>query len=172
MPTQGKAFYLCPGINLTILQNSADGRLNVRQLCLAFTILVKSTSLTRDPTLAWLCIHAILATCKELSQDLDRRHQLHLVLISSLPSLLLALLPQVLSAVKDVVDSALNNASHKELVEALFREIMENIGDTEKEYAIHWWNERCIEWSIVRLAPASHDGEHLETKMSVTVPQL
>ena len=144
----------------------------MRQLCLAFAILVKSASLTQDPALAWLCISAILATCKELSQDLDRRHRLHLALISSLPSLLLALLPQALSAVKDVIDGAPNDASRKELVEVLFREIMENIGDAEKEYAIHWWNERCIEWSVARLAPASHDGKHLETKMSATVPRL
>ena len=144
----------------------------MRQLCLTFTILVQSTSLTQDPMLAWLCISVILAMCTELSQDLDRRHWLHLALISSLPSLLLALLPQALSAVKDVIDGAPNDTSHKELVEAFFREIMENIGDAEKEYAVHWWNEQCIEWSIARLAPASHDGKHLETKMSMTVPQL
>lgn len=153
-------------------QNSSDGKLNVRQLCLAFAILVKSASLTRDPALAWLCISSILATCKESSQDLDRRHRLHLALISTLPSLPLASLPQALSAMKEVVDSTSNDASRKELVEALFQEIMENIGDAEKEYAVHWWNERRIEWSVAGPDHGVHDGESLGTRVSETAPRL
>lgn len=160
------------GINLTIAQNSSDGRLNVIQLRLAFAILVKSASLTRDAALAWLCVNSILTACKELSQDVNRRHRLHLALISSLPSLPLALLPQALSAVRDVIDGTPDDASRKELVEALFQEIMENIGDAEKEYAVHWWDERRIEWSVAGLGSVVRDGEHLGTTPSETVPRL
>lgn len=159
-------------LNLIVGQNSSEGRLNVTQLRLAFAVLVRSASLTRDPALAWLCVSSTLATCKELGQDIDRRHRLHLALISSMPSLPLALLPRALSAVKDVIDGALNDASHKELVEALFEEIMENVGDAEKEYAVHWWNERRIEWSVAGLDPAIHEGEHWGTKGSQIVPRL
>lgn len=159
-------------INLTVAQNSSDGRLNITQLCLAFAVLVKSASLTRDPALAWLCISSILAKCNELPPDLNRRHRLHLALISSLPSLPLTLLPQALSAVKDVIDGIPNDAMRKELVEALFREIMENVGDREKEYAVHWWNERRVEWSVAGLDRAAHDGDRSGTKGSETVSRL
>jgi len=133
----------------------------VTQLRLAFAVLIKSASLTRDPALAWLCVSSIVATCKELSQDIDRRHRLYLALISSLPSLPLTLLPQALSAVKDAIDSTLDDATRKELVEALFHEIMENVGDAEKGYVVRWWNERRVEWSV---ADAVHDGERSGTK--------
>ncbi|KAF8133976.1 hypothetical protein EV363DRAFT_1214665 [Boletus edulis] len=155
-----------------LLENSAGGRLNVSQLCLAFAVLVKSASLTRDPALAWFCISSILATSKELSQDSERRHRLHLALVSSLPSLPLTLLPQALSAVNDVIDCTTNDANCKELVEALFREIMENVGDAEKEYAIRWWNERRAEWSGAELDPAVHDGDRSGTKGLETVSRL
>ncbi|KAG8214732.1 hypothetical protein J3R82DRAFT_9820 [Butyriboletus roseoflavus] len=143
-----------------LLENSSDGRLNVTQLRLAFAVLVKSASLTRDPALAWLCISSILAMCKELRRDIDRRQRLHLALVSSMPSLPLALLPQALSAVKDVIDGTPNDASRKELVEALFQEIMENVGDAEKEYVVHWWNERRVEWSVAGLDPAVPEGKY------------
>ena len=157
-------FHSYPRINLTVSQNSSDGRLNVTQLCLAFAVLVKSASLTRDPALAWLCISSTLATCKELLQDIDRRHRLHLALISGLPSLPLALLPQALSAVKDVIDGTPNDANRKELVEAVFQEIMENVGDAEKEYVVRWWNERRVEWSAAGLDPAVHEVRRPGTK--------
>lgn len=166
------AFHSYPKLNLIVGQNSSERRLNVTQLRLAFTVLVKSASLTRDPALAWLCVSSILATCKELRQDIDRRHRLHLALISSVSSLPLALLPQALSAVKDVIDGALNDASRKELVEALFQEIMENVGDAEKEYVVHWWNERRVEWSVAGLDAAVHEGERLGTKCSEIAPRL
>lgn len=130
------------------------------QLRLAFAVLVKSASLTRDPALAWLCISSIFATCKELGQDTDRRHRLHLALISSVPSLSLALLPQALSEVKDIIDGTPDDAIRKELMEALFQEIVENIGDMEKEFAVHWWNERRVEWSIAGLDPATREGKN------------
>lgn len=155
-----------------VTQNSAEGRLNVTQLRLAFAVLVRTASLTRDPALAWLCMSSILATCQELRQDIDRRHRLHLALISSVPSLPLALLPQALSAVKDVIDGPLNDASRKELVEALFQEIMENVGDAEKEYTVHWWNERRVEWSVGGLDRAVREGKHLGTNGSEIVPRL
>ncbi|KAG9315619.1 hypothetical protein JVU11DRAFT_3261 [Chiua virens] len=152
-----------------LLENSSDGRLNVTQLCLAFAVLVKSASLTRDPALAWLCISSVLDTCKGLSDDNDRRHRLHLALISSLPSLPLVLLPQALSAVKDIVNGAPSDANREELVEALFREIMDNIGDKEKEYAVCWWNDRRVEWSLGELVPAPHDGTHTKAERSETL---
>lgn len=158
--------------NLTVAQNSSDGRLNVTQLRLAFAVLVRSASLTRDPALAWLCVSSILATCKELPQDSDRRHRLHLALISTLPSLPLALLPQALSAVKDAIDSTRDNAGRKELVEVLFQEIMENVGDAEKEYVVHWWRERRVEWSVAGPDPAVRDGDRSGTRGSNVVSRL
>ena len=166
-------FHPYPGIYLTVAQNSSDGRLNVTQLCLAFAVLVKSASLTRDPALAWLCISSILATCKELPQGVNRRHRLYLALISSLPSLPLALLPRALSAVGDVIEGTPDDASRKELVEALFREIMENVGDAEKEYVVRWWNEQRAKWSTAGLDLAAHDEERSEgAKGSKIVPRL
>ena len=110
--------------------------------------------------------------CKDLPQDVDRRHRLQLALISCLPSVPFILLPRALSAVKDAIDNMPDNTSRKELIEALFREIVENIGDAEKEYVVHWWNERRAEWSVAGLDLAVQGGERSEMKGSEIVSRL
>ncbi|KIK94745.1 hypothetical protein PAXRUDRAFT_142236 [Paxillus rubicundulus Ve08.2h10] len=146
-----------------LIENSADGKLSVAQLRLAFVTLVKHATLTCDPALAWLCIDSILAACRAFSapQDVDQRHRLHLSLISSLPSLPLMLLSRALSAVKDIIDATPStDDKRKELVEAVFQEILENMGDAEKEHAVCWWNEQRVKWMASWRKP--EDARHTQ----------
>ncbi|KAF8843207.1 hypothetical protein BDN67DRAFT_964560 [Paxillus ammoniavirescens] len=156
-----------------LIENSAEGKLNVAQLRLAFVTLVRSATLTRDPALGWLCIDSILAACRAFSapQDVSQRHRLHLSVISSLPSLPLALLSRALSAVKDIVDATPDtNENRKELMEAVFQEILENMGDAEKEYAVRWWNEQRAKWMA---SQGKHeDVRHTQAEGSQVVLRL
>ncbi|KAF9219266.1 hypothetical protein BS17DRAFT_789773 [Gyrodon lividus] len=180
-PASDSAFTekLVPFYIQCLIENSAEGKLDVAQLRLAFATVVKSATLTRDLALTWLCIDSILAACMSFSapQDVARRHRLHLALISSLPSLPLVLLPRALSAVKGIVDDTPSTETNdKELVGAVFQEIMENIGDAEKEYAVRWWNEQRAKWTASELDNIVHGGgkdvRRIQTEGSHIVPRL
>jgi hypothetical protein len=78
----------------------------------------------------------------------NRRHRLHLSLISTVSSLPLALLPSALAEIRDVVkkhdgEGEDHRRKKKELTDALFREILEKVGDREKEFVIRWWGEEA-----------------------------
>ncbi|KAF9236500.1 hypothetical protein BU15DRAFT_89117 [Melanogaster broomeanus] len=180
-PTSDSAFTdkMVPFYAHCLVENSAEGKLHVAQLRLAFAALVKSATLTGDPGLAWLCINSILAACRTFSspRDVDRRHRLHLALVSSLPSLPLVLLPRALSAVKEIVDGMPStDANRKDLVEAVFQEILENVGDAEKEYAVRWWNEQRAKWTVSEQDRTGHDEGNgtrsIQTEGSETIPRF
>ncbi|TFK39012.1 hypothetical protein BDQ12DRAFT_604733 [Crucibulum laeve] len=163
-----------------LVENSVDGKLSTNQLRLAYSALVRSASASaymldvppdETYTLAWYCIEVLLDTIRELlsmrqssgnskgkaklleheGKTEERLHRLHLMLISTIPSLPLPLMlhaleeirtviaayPQVDSGV--VIEGAEEEGNKKELVESLFKEILERVGDREKEAAIQWW---------------------------------
>ncbi|KAL4080947.1 hypothetical protein J3A83DRAFT_4203554 [Scleroderma citrinum] len=139
-----------------LIENSAEGKLNVAQLRLAFAALIKAACSLGDHALAWFCIDSLLTACKESSFAVDgyRIHGLHLALVASVSSVPLTLLPRMLSVVNDIiVDTEKDDMKRSELLEALFQEIMNNVGDAEKAFAVSWWNEQCMKWPPhVRLA--------------------
>ena len=72
------------------------------------------------------------------------------------------LLPQLLLAVNDIVrDADMDDMKRSELLEALFQEVMNNIGDTEKAFAVRWWNEQRVTWphSLVDVGPGTRTTE-------------
>ncbi|KAH7885077.1 hypothetical protein F5I97DRAFT_1928494 [Phlebopus sp. FC_14] len=168
---------MVPFYTTCLIENSAEGKLNVAQLRLAFATLVKSA--TGHLTLAWFCIDSLLTACKTL--DVDRQHRLHLALISCIPSLPLALLPRALSAVIEIIDATPEPEPRRsELVDALFHEILENVGDAEKEYAVHWWNDQRAKWSLKQVAApgkrsgdgVAEDARRLDDSTSATVTPM
>ena len=63
------------------------------------------------------------------------------------------LLPQALLAVNDIMEDAdMDDMKRSELLEALFHEVMNNIGDTEKAFAVCWWNEQRVKWPHLLVA--------------------
>lgn len=128
-------------------QNSVDGRLSTLQLRLAFAALVRSAASTADLSLAWFCINCILTAISTLGRDDERKHRLHLILVSCVPAVPLALLPRLLDPIRSAIDTALEDQKRKELIDALFVEINERIGDREKEYMIRWWGEQRLRWT-------------------------
>jgi hypothetical protein len=151
-----------------LIENSVSGRLCTAQLRLAFSALVRSASSGAHATsssssvdadslvLPQFCIDSLLSaihapspssttSSPSASEERDHLHRLHLILISTLPSLPLPLIPRTLDSIRSIVLSLPLNADgderRKELVEELFREILENVGDREKEVIMRWWYE-------------------------------
>lgn len=149
-------------------QNTEDGKLNIAQLRLAYSALVRGASASAsNPSagtakgdegdgeryaLAWYCINLVLEKIRELPptpDEAERLHRLHLMLISAVSSLPLPLLMKVLGDIKVVIlglsPGSANEKEEKgaqrreELVKALFMEILEKVGDREKEAAMRWW---------------------------------
>ncbi|KIJ59494.1 hypothetical protein HYDPIDRAFT_118489 [Hydnomerulius pinastri MD-312] len=158
---------MIPFYTQCLIDNSSEGKLTTPQLRLAYAALVKSASQSPDASLAWFCLDTLLSFCQTPSsstEDLERKHRLHLALISSLSSLPLILLPRALEAVRDIIESASfsnpeSEAKRGELVDALFGEIMERIGDAEKEYAVRWWNEQRAGWAAAGRVAEVGGGE-------------
>jgi len=139
-----------------LIDNSAEGRLSTLQLRLAFAALVRSAASTADLSLAWFCIDWILTAISSTSdRDDERKHRLHLTLISCVPAVSLALLPRLLDPICSAIDTAHEERKRKELIDALFAEIKERVGDREKEYMIRWWGEQRLKWA--RTSP-DHEG--------------
>ena len=124
------------------MQNSADGKLTTSQLRLAFSALTSSASAS-TPAMGKFCLSSLLSTLSGLSEkeDAQRRHRLRLVLASTLSALPLAVLPDALAAVADEIRDS-KSEERTELAREVFKEIMENVGDREKEYCLHWWEEQ------------------------------
>ena len=89
------------------------------------------------------CLSSLLSALSDLSATTDddaaqRRHRLHLVLVSTLSALPLVILPEALNAVEDAIRGS-KGGEQRELAKEVFKEIMENVGDREKEYCLRWW---------------------------------
>lgn len=122
-----------------------------------------------DCALAWFCIDSVLTACKAYAgvADRERVHRLHLALVSTVSSVPLLLLQRVLAMLRDVIRAENDDKKRTELVDALFEEIIDGVGDAEKEFAVHWWNERCVEWAP-RNRPtgtAKQDAGRLRSKL-------
>ncbi|KAG6819776.1 hypothetical protein H0H93_008783 [Arthromyces matolae] len=151
-----------------LIENSQEGRLGTAQLRLAYSVLVKSASISgsiAEPnSVGWYCITLILDRIRDLNSKgtvlngpvtnaLDQRlHRLHLTLISTVSSLPLTLMIRALEEIRSMImkrrqsDSGVESVvveeerrRQKELVDALFMEISEKVGDQEKEAAMRWW---------------------------------
>ena len=94
----------------------------------------------------------------------EHLHRLHLALISSVPSVPLTLLPRLLTEVKAIILAVPLSTSEREvdrrveemraeLVETLFKAISQDVGDTEKEYAIEWWYENLQDLARAETPP-------------------
>ncbi|KAJ8583880.1 hypothetical protein M405DRAFT_747952 [Rhizopogon salebrosus TDB-379] len=139
-----------------LIDNSAEGRLSTLQLRLAFAALVRSAASIADLSLAWFCIDWILAAISSTSdRDDERKHRLHLTLISCVPAVPLALLPRLLDPIRSAIDTAHEDQKRKELIDALFAEIKERVGDREKEYMVRWWGEQRLKWAHTS---SGHEG--------------
>ena len=147
------------------VQNSADGKLNTQQLCLAYRALVRSAGsfggapdaesgvLSAGDAFAWYCVDRLLRAVQsppggdtQRNADIavtseDQLHRLRLALVSTVPSVSLVLLPRLLESVRGVVTAIARGEGREELVRALFQEIATRVGDEEKEYATRWWYE-------------------------------
>ncbi|KAI0352611.1 hypothetical protein OH77DRAFT_1428324 [Trametes cingulata] len=156
---------LVPMYARCLLENSSDGRLSTTQLCMAYAALVRSASSFRrraganksseGDTMAWYCLDVLLDAIRNessatpphpsASQPSEHLHRLHLALIASVPSVSLTLLPRLLDEVKRVIASCPTESRggqmRYELVQMLFKGILQDVGDSEKEYVIGWWYE-------------------------------
>ncbi|KAF8208718.1 hypothetical protein K438DRAFT_1961289 [Mycena galopus ATCC 62051] len=151
---------LVPFYARCLIENSGDGMLSTPQLRLAFASLMRSASASAHGAnaadggggyaLAWYCVDALLGAIHApllADADRERRHRLHLTLISVLPSLPLNMLPRVLEEIKTILTArgeeldADSGGKVSELVDATFMEISERVGDREKELMMRWWYE-------------------------------
>ncbi|KAG5220148.1 Peroxisomal biogenesis factor [Salix suchowensis] len=120
------AVRLLPLYTTYLIESSRQGKLNVHQLRLAFSTVVRFASAsvkattTEEPTstaekygLTWYCIEALLNAIRDLSEERtrsqslgaydDHRHRLHLMIISTIPFLPLDLLPRVLDEIRAII---------------------------------------------------------------------
>ncbi|KAF8520802.1 hypothetical protein BU17DRAFT_46263 [Hysterangium stoloniferum] len=118
-----------------LIENADDGRLNVSQLRLAYSSLVRSASTHQDDTLVWLCVSALLA---HIHASSSARMPLHLTLVSMISSVPRSLLPRVLEEVQKILDKA-EDHQKAELKKAIVDEIMHKVGDLEKQTVLQWW---------------------------------
>ncbi|KAL4256233.1 hypothetical protein AB1N83_010456 [Pleurotus pulmonarius] len=182
------AVRLLPLYTSYLIESSRQGKLNVHQLRLAFSTVVRFASASvkattsEEPTstaekygLTWYCIEALLNAIRDLSDERtrsqslgaydDHRHRLHLMLISTIPSLPLDLLPRALDEIRAIIIQgrkrhidlgstparlADREARCKELNQALLSEILEGVGDLEKDFVMRWWydNRHILEDDI------------------------
>ncbi|KAG1822504.1 uncharacterized protein BJ212DRAFT_1328449 [Suillus subaureus] len=156
-----------------LIDNSVQGRLSTLQLRLAFAALVRSAASAADLSLAWFCIDCLLAAVASVSKhDNERKHRLHLTLISCVPSVPLALLPRLLDPIRSFMDAAQDEKKRQELIDALFAEIKVRVGDREKEYIIRWWGELRMKWAHTVPGREEIQGDHgLDTEVTLT-PRL
>ncbi|TBU54621.1 hypothetical protein BD310DRAFT_1041642 [Dichomitus squalens] len=93
---------------------------------------------------------SVFAASESTQTSSEHLHRLHLALVATVPSVSLKLLPRLLTEVKATILSVPLSSNEREvdrrseemreeLVEALFKAISQDIGDTEKDYAIQWW---------------------------------
>jgi hypothetical protein len=129
-----------------LLENSVDGKLTTPQLRLAYGTLTNCAS-GNAPAMGQLCLSSLISLLTELSAsgDVQTRHRLRLVLVSTLSALPLVVLPDGLDAVSDAIRDS-KDEERWELVREVFKEIMENMGDREKEYCLRWWEEQREEF--------------------------
>lgn len=156
-----------------LIDNSVQGRLSTLQLRLAFAALVRSAASAADLSLAWFCIDCLLAAIASHSErDDERKHRLHLTLISCVPSVPLALLPRLLDPIRSFMDAAQDEKERQELIDALFAEIKVRVGDREKEYMIRWWGELRMKWAHTVPGREEIQGGHgLDNEVTLT-PRL
>ncbi|KAE9405702.1 hypothetical protein BT96DRAFT_915910 [Gymnopus androsaceus JB14] len=149
---------LVPFYAKCLIENSAQGKLSTPQLRIAYAALVRSAaSATRFDSdserpsqfvLAWYCIEELLGAIRNLRDNREQQHRLHLTLISCVSALPLALLGRVLDEVNIVLSASSRSESdltalqseeqnRAELVQALYRE--------RKEYVLRWWSTFAIE---------------------------
>ncbi|KAI0320160.1 hypothetical protein OF83DRAFT_656818 [Amylostereum chailletii] len=144
-----------------LLENSADDKLNTAQLRLAYAALVGSASAS-SPALAQYCMAELHTAVSSIitEEEAQRRHRLHLTLVSTLSALPIALLPSTLDMILAAISSLSDDEERMELVEAVFTEILERVGDREKEYTMRWWVDHEATFSgTVHLSKAKGKGK-------------
>lgn len=161
-------------------QNSAEGKMSTAQLRIAYTALVGSAAVSSS-ALAQFCIAMLLEKVDTLSAPVpnqsgnDERiaqlHRLRLTLISIISALPISLLADALDSIGRIISNALpadaGEERRQELIDALFKEILERVGDREKEFAMHWWedNRRILKMHVKevgvhgRASTEENDGE-------------
>jgi len=125
-----------------LLENSADGKLSVEQLRLAFSNLVESASESCEfqNRLARFCIESLLARQRTASSGEERRKQ-QLTLISLISRVPIQLLPEVLETIGRLLkDESTVGQNKRELLEATFEEILKNVNGSEKGMCMAWWD--------------------------------
>jgi hypothetical protein len=138
-------------IDLTMLQNSADGRLTTEQLRLAYSSLVSgaaSCSSLEDGSLTWFCIQLLVDMIDGLttkpegsgvrSEELRR---LRLTLLSTVPSISLPspLLGRLLSTIDQLIREEPSKQERSALLAAMYDVILREVGDAEREFVMRWW---------------------------------
>ncbi|KAF8584699.1 hypothetical protein K439DRAFT_1345385 [Ramaria rubella] len=121
-------------------QNSSENKLNVSQLRMAYSSLLRSASVGKDNALAWLCIDALFMHIHAVtshSPDGDLMH-LYLTLVSLVSCAPPLLLPRVLLQIQNAFRN-LGERGKSELGKAIVEEITHKIGDREKEMVLSWW---------------------------------
>ncbi|KAJ8463554.1 hypothetical protein ONZ45_g17536 [Pleurotus djamor] len=90
----------------------------------------------------------------------EHAHQLHLMLISSIPCLPPNLLPRVLDEIRSILIRNARTSSdtgsstpkrmerYNELVKALLAEIVEGVGDREKDFVMRWWHDNRLQMIV------------------------
>src|SRR5260370_747322 len=142
VPDQGTLSRKGP-VRLTILQNSADGRLATDQLRLAYSSLVKgaaSCSSPEDGSLVWFCIQLLVDKIGDLtskSDDSEARSEelrrLRLTLLSTVPSISLPspLLCKLLSAIDSLIRQERLKKEMAVLLAEMHEVMMLEVGDAD-----------------------------------------
>ncbi|RDX49946.1 hypothetical protein OH76DRAFT_499277 [Lentinus brumalis] len=114
----------------------------------------------------------------------EHLHRLQLALIATVPSVSLILLPRLLAEVKAIVVSvSLPSLAHDasarrieemraELVEAIFRAVSQDVGDSEKDYAIEWWYENREELVLAKTAARHPVFDGVEASAQSHAPNI
>ncbi|KIJ57207.1 hypothetical protein M422DRAFT_773864 [Sphaerobolus stellatus SS14] len=134
--TAGLAEKLVPFYTESLIKNSKENRLDISQLRLAYSSLVRSASSSGDPALTWLCIDSLLSHIK--ATETSSRMPLYLTLVSLIPCVPGVLLTRVLAEVEKAYAST-DAEGKQELGDAIVQELMIKVGEDQKAFVLGWW---------------------------------
>jgi hypothetical protein len=111
-------------------------------------------------------METLLQTIRSLASEFsERRHRLHLTLVSAMPSVPLEVLPAILDEIRVIIEGEKEEDYKRELVEALFTEIEERVGDREKEYVVRWWGHFREDLEIQEQYEGLQEQEHATARL-------
>lgn len=95
---------------------------------------------------AWFCVDELLRASQSAAVDAEQRQSMCHAIVASVSAVSLKLLPRMLDVVlleviEPLAKEPIQRKDAEELVGALFEEISDRVGDTEKEFAMRWWDE-------------------------------